>query len=144
VVYLSEPLENDIIMSGSFLGQIRASINNKDLDFSINLFEQMADGKLFYLSNFMGRASYAKNILKRQLLTPGKIESIPFTNTYIIVKKLSKGSRIVALVNVNKSPFEQINYGTGKDVNVETIRDANVPLQVKWYNNSFIQIPVLK
>ena len=72
------------------------------------------------------------------------METIPFTNTQITVKKISKGSRIVALVNVNKSPFEQINYGTGKDVNEETIRDAKDPLRMKWYNSSYIEIPILK
>ena len=144
MVYISDPIENDITISGSFLGQMKASINKKDLDFSINLFEQMPDGKLFYLSYFMGRASYSKNILKRELLTPGKIETIPFTNTSIAVKKISKGSRIVVLVNVNKSPFEQINYGTGKDINEETIKDAKVPLKVKWFNSSYIEIPILK
>jgi len=144
IMYVSDPLKEDIIISGAFFGQIKASINKKDLDFSINLFEQMPDGKLFYLSYFMGRASYAKNILKRQLLTPGKIESIPFSNSYFIVKKLNKGSRIVTLVNVNKSPFEQINYGTGKDVNDETIKDAKESLKVKWFNDSFISIPVIK
>ena len=144
VMYITDPLENDITISGSFLGQMKTSINKKDLDFSINLFEQMPDGRFFYLSCFMGRASYAKDILKRQLLTPGKIETIPFTNSYISVKKLSKGSRVIALVNVNKSPFEQINYGTGKDVNEETIKDAKEPLKVKWYNDSFIKIPVMR
>jgi putative CocE/NonD family hydrolase len=144
IIYVSDPLEKDIIISGSFFGQIKASINKKDFDFSINLFEQMPDGKLFYLTYFMGRASYAKNILKRQLLTPGKIESIPFSNTYFTVKKVNKGSRIFAIVNVNKSPFEQINYGTGKDVNEETIKDAKEPLKVKWFNDSFISIPVIR
>jgi putative CocE/NonD family hydrolase len=144
ILYVSDPLKEDVIISGTFFGLIKASINKKDFDFSINLFEQMPDGKLFYLSYFMGRASYAKNILKRQLLTPGKTESIPFSNSYLTVKKINKGSRIVALVNVNKSPFEQINYGTGKDVNDETISDAKEPLKVKWGNESFICIPIFK
>lgn len=141
-VYVSGPLQEDMVISGAFFGEIKAGINKKDLDFSINLFEQMPDGKLFYLSYFMGRASYAKNIFKRQLLTPGKMESIPFSNSYITVKKLTKGSRIVAVVNVNKAPFEQINYGTGKDVNEETINDAKESLKVKWFNSSYICIPV--
>jgi uncharacterized protein len=144
ILYVSDTLKKDIIISGAFFGQLKASINKKDFDFSINLFEQMRDGKLFYLSYFMGRASYAKNILKRQLLTPGKIESIPFSNSYFTVKKINKGSRIVALVNINKSPFEQINYGTGKDVNTETIDDAKQPLRIKWYNQSFISIPICR
>lgn len=144
VAYVSDPLQDDITISGAFSGQVEAIINKRDFDLSINLFEQMPDGKLFCLTYFMGRASYAKNILKRQLLTPGKIESIPFQNSYLTVKKMSKGSRIVALVNVNKSPFEQINYGTGKDVNQEDISDAQIPLKIQWLNKSFIRIPVLK
>jgi len=144
VVYISEPLKDDVIISGTFFGEIKASINKKDFDLSVNLFEQFPEGRFFPLSYFMGRASYAKDIFKRQLLVPGKIESIPFTNTYLTAKKLSKGSRIVILVNVNKAPFEQLNYGTGKDVNDETIKDADEPLKVKWYNSSLIQIPIVK
>ncbi len=102
----------------------------------------MPNGQLFFLSSFMGRASYAKSTLKRQLLAPGKIETIPFTNTYITARRLTKGSRIVAIINVNKNPFEQINYGTGKDVNEETIKDAKEPLKIKWFNSSYICIPI--
>ncbi len=59
-------------------------------------------------------------------------------------KRLSKGSRIVILVNINKSASEQINYGTGRDVNTETIKDAGRPLEVKWFNDSFVVLPILK
>jgi hypothetical protein len=78
------------------------------------------------------------------LLKPGQLETIPFTNTYITSRKISKGSRIVIVLNINKSPDEQINYGTGKDVSSESILDAHVPLQIKWYNGSFVRIPVWK
>ncbi len=40
-----------------------------------------------------------------------------------------------------KKTFSQLNYGTGKNVSDETIKDAKEPLQVKWYNDSFIEIP---
>ncbi len=43
-------------------------------------------------------------------------------------------------VNVNKSPNEQINYGIGKDLNDESIEDAKLALQIKWYTDSFIEI----
>jgi biotin-(acetyl-CoA carboxylase) ligase len=72
------------------------------------------------------------------------MENIPFTNSYITSRQFSKGSRIVILLNINKSPFEQINYGTGKNVSDETIRDAKEPLQIKWFNDSYINIPVLR
>jgi len=144
IAFESEPLKSSLEISGSFSGQLKAMINKNDMDYSLVLYELMPDGKYFYLSYFMGRASYAKGPEKRHLLKSGKIETIPFTNSYITAKKLSKGSRIVAVLNINKSPFEQINYGTGKNVNEETIKDAKVPLQIKWYNDSYIKIPVWK
>jgi hypothetical protein len=54
------------------------------------------------------------------------------------------GSKIVMVLNINKSPFEQINYGTGKNVSGETIQDAKTPLAIKWLNDSYINIPVLR
>ncbi|WP_315823703.1 hypothetical protein [Paraflavitalea speifideaquila] len=104
----------------------------------------MPDGRYFYLSYFMGRASYASNASHRHLLTPGTKQLIPFTNTYITSRQLQKGSRIVAILNINKSPFEQINYGTGKDVNSETMKDATTPLHIRWYSDSYLKIPVWK
>jgi hypothetical protein len=118
------------------------TINKKDMDYSIALFEEMPDGKYFYLSYFMGRASYATGNTERKLLVPGKKTSLPFTNSYFTSRKLSRGSRIVIIVNINKSPFEQINYGTGKNVNEETIQDAGEPLKIKWHNDGFIDLPV--
>jgi hypothetical protein len=52
--------------------------------------------------------------------------------TRMVGKQISKGSRLVIVLNVNKHPFEIINYGTGKNVNEETMADAKDPLQVKW------------
>lgn len=144
MLLLSEPLKQETELSGNFTGELKAAINKKDMDFSIVLFELMPDGRYFLLSYFMGRASYAKDIMKRNLLTPGKIETIPFSNSYFTSKKLSKGSRIAVILNVNKSPFEQINYGTGGEVSRETIKDAEEPLKIKWFGESYIKLPIVK
>lgn len=144
LLFMSEPLKEPLEINGCFSGVLKGKINKKDLDCSVNLFELMPDGRYFHLSYFMGRASYAGHPEKRVLLQPGTMASIPFTNTYMTAKKLSKGSRIVILLNVNKSGFEQINYGSGKEVNEETIRDAGEPLNVQWYNDSYIRIPVFR
>ncbi|MCC6329719.1 MAG: CocE/NonD family hydrolase [Acidobacteria bacterium] len=142
--FLSKPLDEPIQVNGSFLGTIRASINKRDFDFGVTLYEVMPDGQYFHLSYIIGRASYARDITTRQLLTPNKIESIPFSNTHLVSKQLQKGSRLLVKISVNKNPFSQINYGTGKDVSDETIQDAGEPLRVKWYNDSFVKIPVWK
>lgn len=142
--FISEPLKEALIVNGSFLGEIKCSINKKDMDLGVTLYEVTPNGEYFHLSYYIGRASYAKNIEKRQLLVPNKIETISFTNTHFVSKQLSKGSRLLIAVTINKNPFSQLNYGTGKEVSDETIRDAKEPLQIKWYNDSFVKIPVLK
>ena len=112
------------------------------MDVSLALYEQMPDGKYFYITRYLGRASYAKNNSRRQLMKPYTKERISFENTRFVSRKISKGSRLVILLNINKHPFEIINYGSGKEVANETIKDAGKPLQIKWHNESFIKVPV--
>jgi uncharacterized protein len=66
----------------------------------------------------------------RKLLTPGKVESIPFDKTRLVSIGLVKGSRLLVTLNVNKNPFAQINYGTGKQVSDEDINDAKTALKI--------------
>lgn len=144
LVFMTQPFESSFQVSGSFTGDLFAAINKKDMDVSLALYELMPDGRYFFLTRYVGRASYAKNNNQRQLLKPGKKESIPFENTRFVSKQISKGSRLLILLNINKYPFEIINYGSGKEVADETIRDAGEPLNIKWYGDSFIKIPVWK
>ena len=37
----------------------------------------------------------------------------------------------------------QINYGTGKDVSDETIADAGAPLEIKWFGDSSLSVPIV-
>jgi len=142
--FISEPLEESIIVNGSFLGELKVGINKKDFDFGVALYEVMPDSKLFHLSYIIGRASYSSDIENRKLLEPNQITKIPFSNTHLVSKKLSKGSRLLIHLNVNKNAFSELNYGTGKAVSEETIKDANEALEVKWYNDSFVEIPIWK
>jgi predicted acyl esterase len=142
--FISEPFDEPVEINGTFLGEIKASINKKDMDIGVVLYEVMPNGELFHLSYFLGRASYAKDMSVRKLLTPGRVESIPFDKTRMMSRRLSKGSRLLVTLNVNKNPYAQINYGTGKDVSDEDITDAKIPLQIKWQNGSYIKIPIWK
>ena len=141
--FITKPFEEAIEFNGSYFGELKVAINKKDMDCSIVMYEQTPEGKYFKLTQqFIGRASLAKDREKRQLLIPNKIESFPFTNVRMTSKKLRKGSRLILVLNVNKHPHEQVNYGTGKDVSDESIKDAKAPLEVKWYNDSYVKIPV--
>jgi len=46
------------------------------------------------------------------------------------------------VLRVSKRPDREINYGTGNDVSEESIEDGRTPLKVRWYNDSYIEIPV--
>jgi putative CocE/NonD family hydrolase len=140
--FVSEPFDEPVTINGALWGEIKAAINKKDMDFNVALYELMPDGKPFQLSYFIGRASYAKDMTVRNLLTPGKVETIPFDKSYLVSRRLKRGSRLLVTLDINKGPFEQINYGTGKDVSDEDISDAKVPLQIKWRNDSYVKIPV--
>lgn len=144
LIFKTEVIGTEFTINGSFTGNLFTTINKKDIDVSMALYEQMPDGKYFFLTRYVGRASYAKDNTKRMLLMPNKKENIPFDNTRFVSKKISKGSRLVILLNVNKYPFEIINYGSGKLVSDETIKDAGESLQIKWHNESFIRIPIFK
>ncbi|MNY76490.1 hypothetical protein D3C86_2160900 [compost metagenome] len=74
----------------------------------------------------------------------GAINTIPFSSTRMFSRRLRKGSRLLVVLDINKNPFAQINYGTGKEVSEESIADAKVPLKIKWSTDSYVDIPVWK
>ena len=148
VSYATPPFSEPVIISGSLTASLKLEINKKDLDIVLRAYEQMPDGRYFALFTESGfsalqRASYAGDRTERKLLEPGVKGTIPIHKSYITSRKLSEGSRIVIVLGVNKSPYWQINYGTGKDVSDENIEDANEPLRIKWYGDSYLKIPVL-
>lgn len=107
-----------------------------------SFYEMMPDGQLMELSYSTVRASYARDMSRRTLLTPGKVVEIPFDRAYVFSKRVSKGSRLLLTLNLNKNPLAQINYRTGKDVSVEDIHDAKDPLVVQWLSDSYIRISI--
>ncbi len=140
--YISAPLEEEMIFAGRFSGRLDIRINKRDVDVGITLYELLPDGRAFHLSYYMGRASFARDMTRRQLLTPGSVESVPFSRSRMVARKLSKGSRIVAVVNVNKNAFAEVNHGTGKPVAEESVADAGEPLTTEWLNTSYIDLPL--
>jgi hypothetical protein len=144
LLFKSEALNEDLIMNGSFLGNLEFIINKKDVDYSVTVYQLTPENKYFHLSYYIGRASFAKDREQRNLLVPNQKINISFDNSKLISKKLQKGSRIVIVVNVNKNNSAQLNYGTGKDVNVESIKDAKTPLKITFTGNSSISLPIWK
>ena len=124
------------------MGNLEFAINKKDVDYSVILYQLTPENKYFHLSYYIGRASYANDREHRELLVPNKKTRLSFNNSKLISKKLEKGSRIVIVVNVNRNNNAQLNYGTGKDVNAESIKDAKTPLEISFTGQSFVSLPI--
>lgn len=144
MVFVSEPLKEDITIHGSFEAQLKFICNKKDADLLLSLYEQLPGGRYFSLSSTAFRASYAKDYSRRQLLTPGKLYTLPFPPSVFVSKLITKGSRLLLIARVKKEAGAQINYGSGKDVSDETIHDAGAPMQLQLFSGSSIRIPVMK
>ena len=144
LVFVSDPIEKPFAISGAATASITAAINKKDMDIGFDLYEQTPDGKYIGLVSNLQRASYSINSTKRSLLTPGQVRTIDMQQAFMTCRQLQKGSRIVVVLGINQNPQWQINYGTGKDVSDETMQDAQIPMEIKWYSSSYISIPILR
>lgn len=140
--FLTKPFDEAVSVSGKLEGILKAIINKRDMDIGLTLYELSHEGEYFQLSYFLGRASYADDMTQRKLLDPGKETAIPFYRSRVFSKQLKKGSRLLLMLNIDKNPFAQINYGTGKEVSNESIKDAGELLQISWSNQSFIDIGI--
>jgi predicted acyl esterase len=140
-IFLSQPFEAPTVISGSFTGELTLVINKKDFDLSVGVYEAMPDGKLFFLGNALHRASYAEDPAKRKLLSPGKPEKVKFETT-MASRQMLAGSRLLVLLDANKHPMAQVNYGTGKDVSDESVNDAGDPLKIEILSGSYFQVPL--
>jgi hypothetical protein len=106
------------------------------------LYEQTPKGEYVQLAPFWTRASYLGDLSRRRLLTPDKRQTLDFQAIRLMSRQLQPGSRVVMVLSVIKDSGRQINYGTGKEVSDETIQDAKSPLEIRWFNDSYIEVPV--
>lgn len=142
LVFATPAFDRAVRIDGSFAGRLAVAVNKHDLDISIAFYEQMPDGKYLYLTRYLGRASYAQDRSQRHPLEPGAKSFIPLNPTSLVSRRFVKGSRLVIVLNVNKHPFEEINYGAEGEVSQQTVKDAGAPMEIQWFNDSYITVPL--
>jgi predicted acyl esterase len=143
-IFASEPLSAQTEFNGLFSGRLDFKVNKMDMDLYVVLYEQRADGEYVRLfdPSYEFRASYARDRAHRHLLKAGERQELTFRSERLTSRLLEKGSRLVFVIGINKRPDREINYGTGNDVSEESIADGRTPLKIRWYNDSYIEIPV--
>ena len=144
LAFISDPVSRATELSGLLSGRLNVTLNKRDVDLGVRIYEVQADGSLLHLSYWLGRASYAEDQTERSLLTPGEAVAIAFDRSYLVSRRIAAGHRLLVVVDVNKNPWHQINYGTGGDVSAESIADAGEPLRIEWANSSYLDLPVTR
>jgi putative CocE/NonD family hydrolase len=144
MIFISEPLTKTTEFSGLFSGRLDFTVNKMDVDLNIALYELLANGDYVRLfgPTYEFRASYATDRTRRHLLKAGERQELAFKSERITSRQLKPGSRLVIVLGINKRPDREINYGTGGDVSEESIADGKIPLKIRWYSDSYLDIPV--
>jgi uncharacterized protein len=145
-IFVSEPLSKASAFSGLFSGHLDLEVNKMDLDLNITLYELLANGDYVRLFSptYEVRASYAQDRAHRHLLKAGERQKLVFKSERLTSRQLQAGSRIALVLSIAKRPDREINYGTGGDVSEESIADGKIPIKIRWYNDSYIDIPIHK
>jgi len=145
VLYESDPLPKAIELNGLFSARLDFTVNKMDVDLNIILYEHSASGDYIRLFSPTdeARASYAHDRAHRHLLRAGERQTLNLRAERMTSRLLQPGSRLVVIIGISKRPDREINYGTGDDVSVESISDAEVPIKVRWYGDSYIDAPVV-
>jgi uncharacterized protein len=143
--YVSEPLPKAVELQGAWSGRLDLTINRMDVDLRLAAYELLPGGAYVQLFEpYVFRASYAQDRVHRRLLRAGERQTIAFKVERLTSRKLQAGSRLVLVLGVNKRPDQEINYGSGEDVSAESLGDdaGKVPVKIRWYGDSYIEMPV--
>jgi putative CocE/NonD family hydrolase len=141
LAFVGDPLPKDTEIVGGLRGRFALTPSRQDVDLSVALYELTAGGvyKLLF-EPYDFRASYARDRTRRHLLAAGQRQWLDFIAERMTACRLAAGSRIVLVVGINKRADRQINHGSGKDVNSESIDDAGEPMRLRWHAGSYIEI----
>ncbi|HTT04806.1 MAG TPA: CocE/NonD family hydrolase [Steroidobacteraceae bacterium] len=145
MVFATAPLRQTTEFDGLMSGQLTFTTNKPDFDFTLALFEEMSDGRYLKLYDPPDefRASYLADRSTRHLLqTAPTQQQLAFRSEHLLARRLAAGSRLVLVLSIVKRPDQEINYGTAAAVATESIADAKEPLRIRWFANSYIDLPV--
>jgi len=145
LIYVSDKLEGNIPVFGRFEVGLHLSLNVPDTDMEVSLHTINEAGETRKIGSDELRLRYRDGLNKPKLAVQDKVFFCKFDTPYITALELEKGSRIVLTVNAINSIYYQKNYNSGKNVSLETKKDAKkaeISVHHSQENPSYIKIPV--
>lgn len=145
LVYVSEPLPEEQTLTGQCEFGAYLSLNVKDTDVNVALYEMMANGEINYLGHDRIRARYRNSLEKAEMVIPGKVELYKFDDFPVTARIINKESRLVLIVSTAADMFTQKNYNSGKDVSTEGGEDAVTAIVELHHSNrypTYFKLPI--
>lgn len=147
LIYHSKPIDRTLTISGQIRFTAFISMDVKDADFEILLYEVKPDGEVVFLTTDFLRARYRNGLESQDFPVSGTICKYEFKTTYLIVRQLSKGSRIRLILRNLNSPHYEKNFQSGGVISNENFLVAKSGV-FKFYHNSAypsrLEIPILR
>lgn len=122
LVYSSDPLENDLEVTGEVAVELFVSSNVKDTDFSFTLCDVFPDGKSINLHGLDAgylRMRYRDGLDHQNLMNPGEIYKIKIGDVFTS-NLFKKGHRIRLTISSSIAPHYDVNPNTGTEIASES------------------------
>jgi putative CocE/NonD family hydrolase len=147
LVYHSEPLPDELEITGYLRFVAWISLDVPDTDFAVSVYEIKSDGSAILLAEDAMRARYRQSLREEKLVKPGAIERYEFTSFRYFSRRIEKGSRLRLVFSSPNSIFLEKNYNSGGDVASESKKDArtaHVTLYQDGEHASYLEIPAVR
>lgn len=147
LVYHSDPLPEDMELSGVPRASLSISMDVPDTDFELTLHEIKPDGSAVLLSSTHLRARYRESPSKEKPVPVGQIVRYYFDGFRFISRRLARGSRLRLVVSAINSIQWQKNYNSGgvvADETAKSARTAHVFLHHDAAHPSAIELPFVR
>ena len=122
LVYTSEPLKEDLEVTGEVVAELFVRTSARDTDFAITFCDVYPDGRSINLSGLDSgylRMRYRNGYEKQELVTPGEVYKIRIGGLYTS-NLFKKGHRIRLQVTSSKLPHYDPNPNTGTEIATES------------------------
>ncbi len=143
LVYTSEPLENDLEVTGPVRIKLYAASSAVDTDFTGKLVDVWPEGTAYHVAEGIVRARYRRSSLKAELLTPGDVYEyeIDLGATSNVFKA---GHRLRVEISSSHFPKWERNLNTGRPMGEDA--GSQIAAQTVYHDSrraSHIVLPVI-
>ena len=143
LVYTSEPLEEDLEVTGPISVKLYASTDGRDTDFTAKLVDVHPDGYAVNLCDNIMRARYHESREYQTLLEPGRVYEFTI-DLWMTSNVFLKGHRIRVDVSSSNFPRFDRNPNTGNPMGQDTeLRTAHQTVLHDEAHPSHILLPVI-